>query len=86
MCEVSAQSNRALVARVMVISGIATIVIAIVLGIVVEPVLFAIAGVGILDLVMARVFASGALGSASGDATGPAAGEDPSYNPYARED
>ena len=82
----SAQGNTPLVARVMVISGIATIVVAVVLGIVVEPVLFAIAGVGLLDLVMARVFASGRLGSAGGDAAEPVAGEDPSSNPYARED
>jgi hypothetical protein len=83
---VGAQTNRALVARVLVISGVATIVVAVVLGIVVEPVLFAIAGVGILDLVLARAFASGRLGSADGDAAEPAPSEDPSYNPYARED
>ena len=55
-----------------------------VLALVVEPYLIAIALVGLVDFVLARMFASGRLGS--GGAAAPEAGEDPSYNPYARED
>lgn len=76
-------------------SGVATIVAGVVLGLVVEPVLFAIAGVGVMDLVVARVIGSGrvgraSVGSAEGDTSAadpdPADPADPSYNPYARED
>ena len=73
-------------------SGVATIVAGVVLGLVVEPVLFAIAGVGVMDLVVARVLGSGRVGqasagSAAGDATASADPDaDPSHNPYARED
>jgi hypothetical protein len=83
---VSAGSNQERIARALVISGVATIVVAVVLAVAIDPVLGAIALLGIVDFVLARMFASGRLGSS------PAAGapadptEDPSYNPYARED
>ena len=86
MCGVSTPSGSPLVARALFISGIVTIVVAVVLAVVVEPVLGAIALVGIIDLVLARAFASGRLGSGGGAAGSPDPGEDPSYNPYARED
>jgi hypothetical protein len=78
-------------ARILMFSGVATIVAGVVLGLVVEPVLFAIAAVGVMDLVVARVLASGRVGQASvgsaADEHAPAdADADPSYNPYARED
>jgi hypothetical protein len=76
-------SNQQRVARILTLSGIATIVVGVVLGLVVEPLLFAVVLVGVLDLAMARAFASGRWGA--GDAP-PVAGEDPDYNPYARED
>ena len=82
----STPSGSPLVARALFISGIATIVVAAVLAVVVEPVLGAIALVGIIDLVLARAFASGRLGSGDGAAGVPEAGEDPTHNPYARED
>ena len=77
-----------MLATTLTFSGIATIAVAIVLGIAVEPFLFAIALVGVADIVLARLFASGRLGGGSpqtGDAAA-AAQADPSYNPYARED
>jgi hypothetical protein len=74
-------------------SAAITIVAAVVLGLAIEPILFALAGVGVADLVLARLFAAGIIGplaarrraEASGDAAAIAAA-DPSYNPYARED
>ena len=86
MCGVSTPSGSPLVARALFISGIATIVVAVVLAVVVDPVMGAIALVGVIDLALAWAFASGRLGSTGGAADAPEAGEDPSYNPYARED
>jgi hypothetical protein len=93
---VSSRTGTPIVARVLVLSGIATILVAAVLGIVVEPLLALIALIGVADLIVARGFATGRLGAprataaaepemsdelAPGDAS-----RDPSYNPYARED
>jgi hypothetical protein len=71
------------VATILTISGIGTIVVAIVLALAVEPLLGLLVLVGITDLVVARLFASGKLGGRRA-AMDPA--DDPSYNPYARED
>ena len=79
----STPSGQPIVARALMLSGLVTIVVAVVLAIVVEPFLIAIALVGVVDFVLARMFASGRLGSGG---AAPEAGEDPSYNPYARED
>ena len=82
------RQNRRIVATALTISGIATIVVAIVLGAIVEPYLYAIAVIGLVDLVLARLFAAGRLGGRADDpaAAAAAAEADPSYNPYARED
>ncbi len=71
-------------AAIMVVAGIA-------LGFVVTPALFALVAVGLADGVLAALFASGRIGplaaQSSGDADAPSLVEqDPSYNPYARED
>jgi hypothetical protein len=69
-------------AAIMVVAGIA-------LGFVVTPALFALVAVGLTDGVLAALFASGRIGPlASRDASDPAehAEQDPTYNPYARED
>jgi hypothetical protein len=93
---VNRRAGKPIVAQVLVVSGIATIVVAAVLGIVVDPLLALIALIGVADLIIARGFATGRLGTppsaaqaetemtdelAPGDAS-----RDPSYNPYARED
>ena len=79
--------NRSVVATALTISGIATIVVAIVLGAIVEPYLYAIAVIGLVDFVLARLFASGRLGAQpTGADAATIAESDPSYNPYARED
>jgi hypothetical protein len=83
---VSASRNQTIVARALAISGVATIVISVVLAFAVEPVLGAIALVGIIDLALARAYATGRLGSGGGAADAAPPGEDPSYNPYAKED
>jgi hypothetical protein len=80
---VSTRSGQPLVARALMLSGLVTIAAAVVLALVVEPFLIAIALVGLVDFVLARAFASGRLGSGG---AAPEPGEDPSYNPYARED
>ena len=90
------RTGQPIVVQVLLVSGIATIVVAGVLAVAVEPLLTLIALIGVLDLVIARGFATGRLGApptaapiepemsdelAPGDAS-----QDPSYNPYARED
>lgn len=82
---------------VLVVSGIATIILAGALAVVVDPLLALIALIGIMDLIVARGFATGRLGTPRGaaakgvaaisDELAPGdASQDPSYNPYARED
>jgi hypothetical protein len=91
---VAPSRNQEIVARTLVFSGVATIVVAVVLAVVVEPYLIAIALVGLLDFAMARMFSSGRWGGAGvqaateeGSSAEPAdPTQDPSYNPYARED
>ena len=80
--------SRSIVATALTFSGIATIGVAIALGIAIDPLLYLVALVGLADLVFARLFATGRIGGASSDpATAAAAAEaDPSFNPYARED
>jgi hypothetical protein len=93
---VNRPTGNPIVAQVLVVSGIATIVVAGVLAVVVDPLLAFIALIGVVDLIVARGFATGRLGTpataapiepemsdelAPGDAS-----QDPSYNPYARED
>lgn len=89
----SSNSSRT-VAMSLISGGVATIVVAIILGATVEPALYAIALVGIVDFGLAWAFSKGYVGTgapqrreaeASGDAA-TVATEDPSYNPYARED
>jgi hypothetical protein len=97
---VSGRSNQERIARILTISGIATIVVAAVLAVAVEPILGAIALVGVADLVLARMFMSGRFARESGTAVGGDAlgavdaveaspadpSADPSENPDARED
>jgi hypothetical protein len=73
--------------------GMTVIAVAIVLGIVVTPALFALALVGVFDFAIAHMYATGAIGplaarrkaAESGDAAA-VAESDPKFNPYARED
>jgi hypothetical protein len=77
----------------MYLSGAITVVAGIALGFVISPILLAAVALGIVDFVIAGLFASGRIGplaaerraAASGDA-GVIAETDPSFNPYARED
>jgi hypothetical protein len=69
------------------ISGVITIATCLVLGIVVTPIIFFGVLVGVIDLVLATAFARGWIGgSPAGPDDASKAEEDPSYNPYARED
>jgi hypothetical protein len=70
------------VSRVLFLSGLAMIAVGIVLAIVVSPLLGLIALVGVGDLLLARMFRSGRIGTSTGGGD-PA---DASVNPYARED
>jgi len=72
-----------LVARIMFISGLSLIVLGIVLAVVASPLLGLVAVVGVVDLVLARMFSSGRFGTGTAEAGGDA---EPSVNPYARED
>ena len=69
------------------ISGVITIVVSIVLGIVVSPFAFIGVAVGVIDLILAMAMARGWIGrSEPGDDTAARVEADSSYNPYARED
>jgi uncharacterized membrane protein len=81
------------IAGALYLSGAVTVVVGIVLGVYVSPALFGIVVLGIVDFVIARLFASGRIGPLSGRRAATAAGDaaaiaeaDPSFNPYARED
>ena len=69
------------------ISGLVTIAICVVLGIVVTPfILFGVL-VGIVDLVLAMAFDRGWIGATEpGPDAAQRAEDDPTYNPYARQD
>src|SRR5262245_37135898 len=69
------------------LSGLITIAVSVVLGILVTPIVFIGVVVGIVDLVLAMAFARGWIGrSDPGLDAAVRAEDDPSYNPYARED
>jgi hypothetical protein len=71
------------IAGYLYLSAAITIVVGIALGFVLGPVWFAVVGVGLLDIVLARVLFAGRARPVDAAA---AAEADPSYNPYARED
>ncbi len=94
-----AQQSRKVLVNSLVASGAVLIAAGIFVGLWQGPVFFLIAGVGLIDLALAWAFASGKLGLSGANvvqaseqpATGPdvaahEATDDPSYNPYARED
>jgi hypothetical protein len=82
----STSANARSVAGYLYLSAAITIVVGIVLGFVVGPVWFAVVAVGLLDGVLAGLFASGRLGGPDKSDPVAAVEADPSYNPYARED
>lgn len=64
-----------------------TIVASVVLGLVVDPIIFIGVAVGVIDLGLAMAFSRGWIGrSRSGPDDALKVEADPSYNPYARED
>jgi hypothetical protein len=69
------------------ISGVITIIVSIVLGILVTPIVFVGVVVGLIDLGLATAMSRGWIGGTKpGGDVETRAEEDPSYNPYARED
>ena len=80
----------------LVLGGILMIAVGVAVGLIVEPIFFALAAFGVVDFALAWLFASGRIGpgakrrrAEAAGAAGAAAAEaqaDPSYNPYARED
>ena len=69
------------------ISGLVTIAVCVVLGIVVTPVIFFGVLVGVVDLILAAAFARGRIGSAEPDLdVAQRVEDDPTYNPYASQD
>jgi hypothetical protein len=88
----SAQQVRVLVLA-LYLAGVITIAVGIAVGIAIDPVLFAIAALGIIDFVLARMFATGRIGplaarrqAAESGGAAQIAEADASFNPYARED
>ena len=83
------QETGSRMARIMVLSGVVTIVAGLFLGALVWTPLYAIAALAIVDFGLAWAYANGKMNVAGGGgapAPEPEPGEDPSYNPYARED
>jgi hypothetical protein len=85
--------SRGSVVSILALSGSSLVVAGIALGFVLEPFLFALVPIGILDFALAYMFSTGRLGQTDGRGPAVAAGEeaavaelDPSVNPYARED
>jgi hypothetical protein len=88
-----AQASARMVAAALYVSGVITLVVGIVLGLLFGAVYFLIAAVAIADFVIARLYETGRIGPLAGrrhaEASGDAASvaeSDPDYNPYARED
>jgi len=79
-----------IIVRALVVGSVLCTVVGAVLGLAVEPILGLIAVVGITDFGLAWAFSTGKLrapGAAVSDELAPGdASEDPSYNPYPRED
>ena len=93
----SPESNRRTFASALLAVGVLTVAVGIILGIAVDPILFLVAALGLLDFILAALFASGRLGSTpydqppgepllDPDVVGAEPSDDPSYNPHARED
>jgi hypothetical protein len=88
-----ARASARKLAAALYLSGVVTLVIGLVLGLLLDSVYFLIAVLAIGDFVIARLYETGRIGplakrrraEASGDAAA-VAESDPSYNPYARED
>ncbi len=75
------------------LSGVVTVAVGIALGLLIAPALFAIAALGVVDFILARMFERGRIGPLARRAEAEASGDaaliaesDPTYNPYARED
>jgi hypothetical protein len=74
------------IAAWLVISGVVAIVGGVIAGAVIDPVFYAIAGVSLIDFVVAWAFATGRIGPTADRRRAAEAQADPSFNPYARED
>jgi len=78
--------------RILALSGVATLLIGVLIGLLLTPWGFAAAAFGLADFAFIGLVRSGVVGSyrGGGAETGPAGAEapelDPSSNPYARED
>ena len=78
---------------VLFLSGAITVVLGVVLGLAVSPILFAVVAIGLVDFLIARLFAAGRIGPLAARRAAAEAGDaaaiaeaDPSFNPYERED
>lgn len=89
----TARTSTSRLVTALMLSGVFTLVAAVALGLLVEPALFALALVAVVDFAVAGAFARGRIGplaalrQAEGEGDAAAIAEaDPGYNPYARED
>jgi hypothetical protein len=88
-----AQASARKLAAALYLSGVVTLVVGVVLGLIFEPILFLIAAFAIVDFVIARLYETGRIGPLAGRRQAEESGDaatvaesDPTYNPYARED
>ncbi len=81
------------VAAALYFSGVVTLAVGVVLGLLFGAVYFLIAAFAVVDFVIARLFETGKIGPLAGRRQAEESGDaatvaesDPTYNPYARED
>jgi hypothetical protein len=80
-------------AAALYVSGVITLVVGVVLGLLFGAVYFLIALFAVADFIIARLYETGRIGPLAGRREAEASGDaatvaesDPGYNPYARED
>lgn len=88
-----AQGSARKLAAALYVSGVITLVVGVLLGLLFEPLFLLIAAFAIIDFVLARMYETGRIGPLAGRGQAEASGDaatvaesDPNYNPYARED
>jgi hypothetical protein len=88
-----AEASARKVAAALYLSGVVTLIVGVVLGLLFDPILLLIAAFAVIDFVIARLYETGRIGPLAGRRQAEASGNaatvaesDPTYNPYARED
>ena len=88
-----ARASARKVAAALYLSGVVTLAVGVILGVLFGAVYFLIAAFALIDFVIARLYETGRIGPLDGRREAEQGGDaatvaesDPTYNPYARED